>query len=218
MRILILGSTGRIGRILVNEAVQRGHDVIVVVGHKSRLKITPDLLTVFEGTPLNNYTLAEAARGCDAILSTLNLSRTSYSPWAKLRASKDFLTQAMTNIIAAATEQRISRIVISTAFGVGDSKKHLRFWYRWLIRNSNLRYAYDGHNQQEQLLKQYGNNWTIVRPVWFNKSSEEKEVKVYLDQIPKASAKISRQSVASFMLDAVEQNLYTAQCPIIAEE
>jgi putative NADH-flavin reductase len=218
MHILILGATGRTGRILLNEALNRGHRVSIVVGHKGSLKTDPGLIDVHEGTPLNKFTLAEAMSGCEAILSTLNISRVSDFPWSKLRTSKDFLSSSMKKILELANEKHISRIIITTAWGVAETKKDIPFWFRWLINNSNIRFPYIDHEKQEEMLKHSDTNWTIVRPVGLTDSEREKEIQVSLNNIPKPSLKISRKNVALFMLDVLENNLYNRQCPVISEK
>lgn len=218
MRILILGATGRTGRILLKEALNRGHKVSVLVGHKSSLKNAPKLVEVHEGTPLNKYTLAEAMQGCDAILSALNISRVSDNPWAKLRTSKDFLSSSMQKILDLAKEQHINRVIITTAWGVSETKKDIPFWFRWLINYSNIRYPYLDHERQEEMLKQSSINWTIVRPVGLTDSEKEKEIQVSLNNSPKPFLMISRKNVAFFMLDVLQNDLYNRQCPVISEK
>ncbi|HTK20215.1 MAG TPA: NAD(P)H-binding protein [Mucilaginibacter sp.] len=218
MHILILGSTGRTGRLLLQEALKRGHRVTILISHKGALKINPGLVEMYEGTPLNQFTLADAMRGCDAILSTLNISRISDFPWSKLRTSKDFLSASMKHIVEAATENNIKRIVITTAWGVAETRKDIPFWFRWLIDNSNIRYPYRGHEEQEALLKASNLDWTIVRPVGLTDSEKIREIKVTFDRQPKPSLTISRRNVALFMLDALEKNLYNRQCPVISEK
>lgn len=217
MHILILGATGRTGRILLNEALRRGHRVNVLIGHKSSLKTDPDLVNVYEGTPLNKFTLTDAMRSCEAVLSTLNISRISDFPWAKLRTSKDFLSLSMKKIIDVANEEHVSRIIITTAWGVAETRKDLPFWFRWLIWKSNIRYPYLDHERQEELLQQSGTNWTVVRPVILTDSEKEKKVQVSLNNDPKPSLRISRKNVALFMLDTLENDLYSRQCPVISE-
>ncbi|MGZ3750652.1 MAG: NAD(P)-dependent oxidoreductase [Mucilaginibacter sp.] len=218
MHILILGASGRTGRLLLNEALMHGHKVNVLVSHRTRLKISPDLVTVYEGTPLNKYVLAEAMMGCEAVLSTLNISRKSDFPWAKLRTAKDFLSHSMKNVIEAAKERHVKRIIVVTAWGVAETKKYLPFWFRWLINVSNIRYPYKDHGRQEQLLENSDMNWTVVRPVGLTNSRLNKEVKISLDNVPKPSLTISRLNVARFMLEVLEKNLYNRQRPTISEK
>ena len=218
MRILILGSTGRTGRILLSEAFRRGHQVTVLISHKGALRIKSKSIKAFEGTPLNKFTLADAMHGCDAVLSALNISRVSDFPWSKLRTSKDFLSASMKHIIDAATENGIKRIVITTAWGVAETQKDIPFWFRWLIKNSNIRYPYYDHERQEQILKSSDMDWTIVRPVGLTDSTKVRNVKVSLNNQPKPSLTISRRNVATFMLDALEKNLYVRECPVISKK
>lgn len=218
MRILILGATGRTGRILLSEALNRGYKAAILISHKSALRIDPQLVQVYEGTPLNKFTLADAMKGCDAILSALNISRVSDFPWSKLRTSKDFLSESMKHIIDAATENNVKRIIITTAWGVAETQKDIPFWFRWLIKNSNIRYPYYDHGKQEQLLRSSDMDWTIVRPVGLTDSVKAREVKVTFDNRPKPSLTISRRNVALFMLDALEKNLYIRECPVVSEK
>lgn len=218
MHILILGATGRTGRILLKEALNRGHKVSVLVGHKSSLKTTSKLVVVHEGTPLNKYTLAEAMQGCEAILSALNISRVSDNPWAKLRTSKDFLSSSMQKMLDLAKENNVNRIIITTAWGVAETNNDIPFWFRWLIKYSNIRYPYLDHARQEEMLKQSSVNWTIVRPVILTDSEKEKDILVTLNNSPKPSLKISRKNVALFMLDALQNDVYSRECPVISEK
>ncbi len=218
MRILILGSTGRTGRILLSEALKRGHSVHVLVGHKSSLTVHQQLVEVFEGTPLNKFTLAEAMRGCDAVLSTLNISRISDFPWAKLRTSRDFLSQSMQNILEVIKEQPACRIIITTAWGVAETRRDIPLWFRWLIDNSNIRYPYRDHERQEELLKKSSLNYTIVRPVGLTNSEKEKHITVTLNNTPRPSLTISRRNVALFMLNILENGRYNRACAVISEK
>ncbi|MEO6850691.1 MAG: NAD(P)H-binding protein [Mucilaginibacter sp.] len=218
MHILILGPTGRTGRLVVDEALKRGHKVSVLVSHEYRLKTDPKLLDVHEGTPLNIYTLSESMQGCDAILSTLNISRTSDFPWAALRTGQDFLSLSMNNILEAAAKQQVKRIIIATTWGVGETRKYLPFWFKWLIDHSNMRFTYQDHTKAEEMLKNSDMDFTAIQPVKLTDGNEEKQVKVSINNTPKPSRTISRQNVARFMLDLLENDLYHRECPVISEK
>ena len=217
MRILILGPTGRLGRILVDEALKRGHQVNVLVSHEYRLKTDPKLLKVFEGTPLNQFIVADAMKECDAVISALNISRTSDFPWAALRTSREFMSLSLKNILKAMAGTGVKRIVITTAWGVAETKKDIPFWFRWLIDHSNIRYPYIDHERQEELLKASDTNWTIVRPVGLTNSEKIKAIRVTLGNKPKPGLQISRLNTAKFMLHVLEQDLYLKQFPVISE-
>ena len=111
----------------------------------------------------------------------------------------------------------VKRIVITTAWGVAETKKDIPFWFRWLIDHSNIRYPYIDHERQEELLKASDTNWTIVRPVGLTNSEKIKAIRVTLGNKPKPGLQISRLNTAKFMLHVLEQDLYLKQFPVISE-
>jgi uncharacterized protein YbjT (DUF2867 family) len=216
MKILILGATGRTGKLLVEEAVKQGFDINVLVRDENKLTVESAAIMVFEGTPANPTVLLKAMHGCDAILSALNISRTSDFPWAALRTPKDFLSAGMKNIIDVAEQLKVKRIIITTAWGVSETKDEIPWWFAWLISHSKIGYAYRDHEQQEALLKNSSLNYTIVRPAGLTNSLKSKDVIVSFDNYPKPSLTISRKNVALFMLNALKNDLYCKQCPVIS--
>ncbi len=216
MKILILGATGRTGRHLVSETLKLGYEINVLVRHKSKLPACPPVVSVFEGTPIVKDDLAKAMLGCDAILSSLNISRTSDFPWAKLRTPKDFLSASMKNIILTAGELNIKRVIITTAWGVSETKKDIPFWFRWLVDHSNISYPYRDHEVQEELLKHSSLDWTAVRPAGLTNSTKIKDVVVSFNNSPKPGLAVSRQNVARFMVDCLKNNLYVKQSPVVS--
>ncbi len=215
MNILILGATGRTGKYLLNESLARGHRVSVLVRDKDKLAGTSGKLAVFEGMPTDTKALQNAAQGCEAILSALNISRTSDFPWAKLRTPKDFLSQTMRNILAL---KGARRIVVTSAWGVGETRGEIPVWFRWLIDHSNIRYPYEDHGNQEELLRQTDGDWTVVRPVGLTDSLKNRAIQVSFANQPPPSLTISRLNVAKFMLDALENHSFVRKCPTISEK
>ena len=218
MHILILGATGRTGRFLLEQALQRGHHVHVLVRNRSKLKLDHVHLTLFEGSPGDVGALDNAMKGCEAVLSALNISRTSDFPWAKLRTAADFLSSVMKTIVELAPRHGISRIIFVSAWGVAETRKDIPGWFRWFIDHSNIRYPYDDHARQEDILKKTSLQWTAVRAVGLTNSNNTKEVMVSLNNIPKPKILISRRHVAAFMLDALEKDLYVGELPVVWEK
>jgi putative NADH-flavin reductase len=216
MRILILGSTGRTGKHLLEQALQRGHIVTVLVRDKTRIVSKDSNLTVLEGSTLDKTVLANAMNGCEAILSALNISRNNDWPWAKLRSPKDFLSETMKLIVELAPKNNIRRIIFTSAWGVAETKKDIPGWFRWFIDHSNIGYPYLDHERQEDLLKQTSLQWTSVRAAGLTNGKKIKEILVSFNNKPKPRLTVNRRSVAAFMLDVLEKNLYAGQMPVIS--
>lgn len=213
-KILVLGATGRTGQLLLKETLVRGYTVNCLARDKNKL-IPKKKLTVFEGTPADKETLSKALKGCDAIVSVLNISRTSDFPWASLRTPKNFLSDTMKNIIELGEAHEIKRVIICSAWGVGDTFFELPSWFQWLIKNSNIGAAYEDHQKQEELFLSSKLKGTIVRPVALTNVKKIEEVVVSYNNIPKPKWTISRTAVAGFMLKALEDDGLIGKVPTI---
>ncbi len=215
MKILILGATGRTGKHVLEEALKKGHDVHVLVRNADKLPVTQNL-QVFTGTPIDIDILNRSMQGCDAIISTLNISRKSDFPWSPLRTPKDFLSSTMKNIISLAEKNHIKRIIAMTAWGVNESKKEIPGWFRWFIDHSNIKYPYLDHGKLENILTQTSLDWTIIRPAGLTNSKKIREVKVSFNANPKPGLTISRRNVAKFMIEVLEKGSYVRALPTIS--
>ncbi|MEO7214477.1 NAD(P)H-binding protein [Mucilaginibacter sp.] len=215
MRILILGATGRTGKLILQEALQQGYEVNVLVRDRSLMSVHP-VLTVFEGSPADSKMLNNAMKGCDAILSALNISRNSDFPWARLRTPQDFLSKVAELIIDLAPQNNIDRIIITSAWGTSDTRGEIPWWFKWVIDNSNVGVAYSDHERQEGLFAASVLNYTIVRPSGLVNSAKRKPVIVSLNNQPKPRFTISRGDVAGFILQVLQDNLFVRQMPVIS--
>ncbi len=216
MRILILGATGRTGKHLVSEALTKGYIVHVLVRDKSKIHNDSEQLKIFEGLPTDPTALKNAMTGCEAILSVLNISRTSDFPWAKLRTPKTFLSDTMKVVVKAAEEEKIKRIVVCSAWGANETKNDIPWWFRWFIDNSNIGVAYHDHELQESILQKTTFNYTIVRPVGLTNFNKTENIRVTINNDPKPKLTISRKSVAGFMLKVLDEDLFFKQIVTIS--
>jgi putative NADH-flavin reductase len=215
MNLFLLGATGRTGKQVLEQALRRGHIVHALVRDKQKVKNNHPCLILFEGNPADKTALAAAMKGCNAIISALNISRTSDFPWSPLRSPKDLLSTVMKHIIELALELRIRRIVFVSAWGVAETRKDIPGWFRWFIEHSNIRHPYLDHERQEDLLKKTMLEWTGVRAVGLTNSKKKKEVRTSFDNRPKPRLIISRYNLAGFILEAVEKNMYVRMLPVV---
>jgi len=195
-----LGATGRTGKLVLKIAVQKGLLVNCLVRKPEKVALH-DTVTVFHGSPENTVLLEEAAQDCEAIISVLNISRTSDFPWSKLRTPKNFLSSTMANIIKIANKGGIKKVVTCSAWGVAETRFHIPLWFKWMIDNSNIGVAYQDHELQEKLLMESNLDWIIIRPTGLTNSKKPQKIRVTVDNNPKPSLTISRMSVAKYMVD-----------------
>jgi putative NADH-flavin reductase len=216
MKILLLGATGRTGRHLLQETLDRGHILHALVRDQSKVKISHENLKVFEGSPMDKALLNNATNGCEAILSALNISRYNDWPWTKLRTPIDFLSSVMKLIIELAPQHHIQRIIFTSAWGVAETRKDIPGWFRWFIEHSNILYPYEDHARQEELVKQTSLQWTSVRAAGLVNGKGKRAIIVSFNNSPRPGLTISRRNLAGFILDVLEKNLYVREMPVVS--
>ena len=203
MKILVLGATGRTGKLFVQIAVAQNHQVTAVI-RNMRDAIMPDV-NYIEGLPTDEKLLTTLLKGMDAVVVSLNINRTSDNPFAKVVSPLTLISDSVRAVCSAMEKNNVKRIVSVSASGVGDSWNDMFLAVRWLIRSSNIWKAYEDHDRQEQILRQSALDWTIVRPVMLN-NKEQDEYKAVIGK--PTGGNISRKGVAKFILDSLESEKY----------
>lgn len=217
MKILLLGGTGRTGKLILEEALGRGYKVNCLVREPKKIKQKHDNLKVYKGSPEKISDLESVIKNCDGVVSALNISRKNDFPWSSLRTPPMFLSEVMKNIVLLSKKNNIPRIVVCSAWGVAETEKEIPRWFLWLIKNSNIGAAYRDHERQENELRSSNLNWTIVRPVGLTNFKKQKKVIESYGNEPKPRLTISRKNVAVFMIDTLKKNELIGKAPVISE-
>lgn len=75
MKIALFGATGHLGKGILLEALQRGHDVVAIVRDRSRLDASNSHLQVVVGDVADPPSYASALHGVDAVIASLSARR-----------------------------------------------------------------------------------------------------------------------------------------------
>ena len=207
MRILLFGATGRTGKLILQKALKDGHEVTAIVRDPAKL----DGLNakIIQGSPYDKETVNKAIVNCDVVISTLNVSRVTDSPWAKLRAPKDMISRSIQNALDTMKENNTKRIIVMGVLGAGESWSKMPFIFRLVVSSGNLKYAYKDHTRQEELLAKSDSNWTVIRLPMLTDDEGEKEIIVKkLNDNTKLNRKVNRESVARFILNILKDENY----------
>ncbi len=216
MKILILGATGRTGKLILKEVIKKGFEVNCLVREPKKIKENSNLLTVYKGSPENISDLKKAIKGCNGLISSLNISRKSDFPWSKLRTPPNLLSCTMNNVVSILEQNNNFRIVVCSAWGISETRLDIPFWFKTLIDYSNISTAYIDHEKQENILKSSNLDWTIVRPSGLINSKKEKKVNESYGNNPKPKITISRENVAKFMVNALTNKKLIGKTPVIS--
>jgi uncharacterized protein YbjT (DUF2867 family) len=210
MKILILGATGRTGKLVIEEAMKQGHEPVAVARDPSKLAGMG--ATVVSGTPYEPETIRSAMPGCEAVITTLNVSRNSDFPWAALRAPTDLISKSAANAVEAMKEHGVRRIVALGALGAGSSRAAMPGLMRFVIDHSNLRPAFEDHGRQEALLTGSGMDFTVARAPMLTNDETDRGIAVKREgDDGKLRPKLGRRSAARFFVEIIEKKLYLGE-------
>lgn len=201
MKLLIIGGTGKTGRKLIEQGLTQGHEITAVVRKPRKLKIDDPNLRIVKGDVLIPESIESSFQGQDAVLSALGHKRFFIKTTILSRGTK--------NIISAMNKNGVKRFICITSLGINDSRFKLGLYYTLFTIPIILFFYFLDKSKQEKLIMESDLDWTIVRPGQLTngklRTSYCHGMKVghYLH-----TKMISRASVAHFMLNNLESNMY----------
>ena len=195
MKLLICGTTGRTGKELLKQSLERGHQPTAFVRSPEKLDVQDRGLTVIKGNVRDPVQLAQAASGMDTIISALGTS--GLLPTTLLA---DF-----------AGARRL--IVISAALlfpGGGLPTDIARYVFRYGLADMR---------RMEEKLARCNLDWTIARPMRLT-DGKMTPYRVFEGEIASAAllVSVSRKTLAAFMLDVLERGEYIRKAIGVASQ
>jgi len=209
MKLTIFAATGGIGRQLLQQAVAAGHDVTAVVRNPQKLSgqvrvVTADLAAA------DPAVLESAVDGADAVLSGLG---------PRSNAEAGVARQGTRAIVQGMQATGVRRIVVVSAAPIGTVPSPGRpkpprhdpgdgFFMRNLLSPMTkvaLRQHYADLALMEDVLRDSGLDWTVVRPPRLTDKPLTGTYRTAYGQNLRRGALVSRADVAHLMLDVLER-------------
>ena len=209
MKLTILAATGGIGRQALEQALAAGHDVKAVVRNPQKLAADVPFVIADLADP-DPVAIAPALEGTDAVLSGLGPHSVSEAGIASRG------TRAIVDAMQATDVRRIvvvSAAPIGTVPSPGQPKppKHdpgdgflMRHLASPLIK-AVLRKPYADLALMEDLLRDSGLDWTVVRPPRLTDKPRTGTYRTAYGQNVRRGFLVSRADVADLMLRALDQ-------------
>jgi len=211
MKLTIFAATGGIGRQLLEQAVAAGHDVTAVVRSPEKLPGGAVRVVQADLAAPDPAVLESAVSGADAVLSGLG---------ARTKAEAGVAARGTSAIVAAMQATHVRRIVVVSAAPVGTVPSPGRpkppkydsgdgFFMRHLatpLVRVVLREHYADLAQMEDVLRDSGLDWTIVRPPRLTDKPLTGSYRTAFGQNIRGGWFISRADVAHYMLWSLGQS------------
>jgi putative NADH-flavin reductase len=198
MKIAVLGATGRTGRLVVEQALKRGHQVIVYARRSGALRAGEGLRIVV-GELSDTEHLQSALADVDAVICCLGTHR--HKPVGLMQKNLPLIVQAMKR--AGRT-----RVLLLSAYGVGETARTASLVARILYKTM-FRSIFHDKARSEAGLATSGLDWTGVYPVGLTDGPLTEAVEVRaMNEMKKVKGlpQVSRANVAKVLLDAAEDS------------
>jgi putative NADH-flavin reductase len=208
MKLLIFGSTGSIGRQVVEQALEQGHTVTAFARDPAKLSIKHAHLKVAQGDVMDLASVEKAVQGQDAVVCVLGSGG---------KRKGTIRSEGTRQIIRAMETAGIRRFICQTTLGAGDSWGNLNFFWKYIMFGTLLRDVFADHEKQESYVKQSHLDWTIVRPGAFVDGNRTGKYRHGFPGTDKTSKlKISRADVADFILKQLTDDSYLHKTPSVS--
>jgi len=207
MRIAIIGGSRGVGLAVANEAVARGHEVVIV--SRSDPRLIQDKVHWLGGDARDSTVLERAVKGCDATVTALGVTKT----WS----NTNLFSQSAVTLVRTMQDAGIKRAVLVTGLGAGDSRGHQGWLYDNVLFPVFLARSYADKDRAEAIFQKSNLDWTIVRPGRLTNGPKKDTVEALLTPETYRYGSISRADVAAFVLNCVEKGSFLRQTPQIVD-
>ena len=206
-KILVIGATGGTGRSVVTQALDAGHTVTAIVRNPGKLSVRHERLRVLAcditgGGP----TLPGAVRDQDAVISALGTS-------GSFKAN-GLMERGVPHIIEAMRAHNVTRLIFTSAFGVGDSMREVPLLPKLFMRTM-LKNIYADKAIGETLIARSKLEWTIVQPVLLTDGPLTGTYRAAEHVTLSGFPKISRADTAHFLLAQIDDRSYIRKVVIL---
>jgi uncharacterized protein YbjT (DUF2867 family) len=194
MNLVVLGATGRTGRLVVEQALAAGHTVTALVRSPEKLTTSHSKLRVVTGQATDASVVSRALLGADAVINTLG-------------GSGSVIADSTRAIVAAAHETGVSRVIVLSTFAA--ERDRLGAGTR-LLTGIGMGAMLKDKSAGEEMLRRSDLEWTIAYASMLSDGPVNGSVAVLPEGAKRRlSEKISRADVAAWMLEAATSGRYS---------
>jgi len=196
MKVLVFGATGGTGRAVVEQARAAGHEVTAFT-RAEHGDVTTDRDAV-----------AQALRGQDAVISALGRGKSF--------RSRQLMSRGMDVILPAMQREGVRRLIVTSAFGVGDQLYEAPFVARLFFRLP-LRHIYNDKAIADDFVRESDLDWTIVCPTMLTDRPPTGRYRAGEHLELHGLPKISRADVAEFMVRQLTDQTWLRKTVVISD-
>ncbi|EDX67501.1 NADH-flavin reductase [Bacillus cereus] len=205
-KIAILGANGKAGKILVNEALEKGYQVKILTRNSTNTeKINKNIETII-GDARNFSTIQDLLQGCSAVINAVGQPK-----------NESYIFSTVTkHILEAMKESKIKRYILISGGSLnvtGDQKRIVNKIGATLFKLFLPKMMQDKYKEL-QIIQNSEVDWTIVRLPFVIEGNGIGNIKESLVDMP--GIKIQNGDIAPFIIKKINSDRYVRKCPFIS--
>lgn len=206
MNVIVFGATGTIGKHLVSQALNEGHQVTAFCRSGQKLnEFNDSRLSIFEGDVFDPESVSNSVKGQEVVFIALGSGKSRKSTVRSIGTK---------HIIAAMKKNGVKRLICQSTLGAGESQGNLNFFWKYIMFGWFLKEVFLDHELQEKYVMESNLDWTIARPGAFTDGEHTSEYRHgFATNDKSVKLKISRADVADFLIKLIPTNSYLHQTP-----
>jgi putative NADH-flavin reductase len=197
----VFGATGRMGHLLVHQALDAGHAVTGYARNPERLHIDHPNLSVLAGQLDNDEAVLTAVQSADAVIEGVGA-----------------VSDGTRHIIAAMGKSSVRRLVAVSTCSVTDPQDLPDAKLKALVQfvKTAAPTPYREVRRAAEIVRASGLDWTLVRVAKPNDKKAAGQIKAGYYGRGLVGLSITRADMAAFLLDQVANLTYLHQAPAIS--
>ena len=210
MKIFLFGATGRTGKEVLDQLLQQGYDVTVLVRSIIKLDyLKNSKLSIIEGDIFNPDSYKKELSKSDVVISTIGTGSS--------KKPTTIYSEGTGKIISVMKNAGIKKIIMVTAaaFDTTDPGAN-NFMVKYIARPLFKNIYSDMITLESMLENEKDINWICIRPPRLTNGKLTRKYRVKINHCPEGGWRISRKDLADFIVKQINSDEYTHKKPVIS--
>lgn len=205
-KIAVLGGGGRTGKYLVNQLIDKGYSVKLLLRNPGNFQIKSPLIEIIRGDAIDPVAINTLIDGCQAVISTIG----------QRQGESLIAMQATKNVLEAMVNYGVKRYILVAGINVDtpfDNKgTETTIATNWM--KSTFPVIQEDRQKAYNLLLASEVHWTLVRVPFIEFTDVVSAITVNLEDC--LGNKITAGNIAAFLIEQLVDNAYLKKSPFIA--